>query len=110
MASPLKTVLPEAPVTFTPEQIAEFHKKLRDLRHDVNGVLAIIVGTLEVMRLYPNDTARFMTSLAQQPARVEVSLKNFAAEFEKQFGIRKMNSDGSETASTPTPVPPGEPA
>jgi hypothetical protein len=97
----MKTILPEAPVTFTPEQVAELHQKLRDMRHDINGVLAIIVGTLEVMRLYPKDAARFMTSLGQQPTRVENALKQFSADFEQRFGITKAAVD----APTPNPNP-----
>lgn len=104
MGLPIKSILPEAPVTFTPEQIAELHQKLRDMRHDINGVLAIIVGTLEVMRLYPNDAARFMASLGQQPIRVENALKLFSAEFENRFGISKA------TVDAPTPTPPPGPA
>jgi len=93
----------------SPQQVADLHKKLRDMRHDINGVLAIIVGTLEVMRLYPNDSARFMNSLGQQPVRVTNALKQFSTDFEHFLGITKPEAEASAASSKPPASPSANP-
>ena len=96
----IKRIFPEEPVTLTPAQLHELYNKLRDMNHDVRGVLAIIAGSLEVMRLYPDNAARFVGSLGLQPQRIEESLTKSAADFEQQFGITKTPSDGSNQSKT----------
>jgi hypothetical protein len=96
----VKRIFPEEPVTLTPDQLQELYTKLRDMNHDVRGVLAIIAGSLEVMRLYPDNAARFVGSLGLQPQRIEESLTKFAADFEQQLGIIKVPSDGANQPKT----------
>ena len=76
------------------------HDKLRKMNHDVHGVLAVIAGSLEVIRLYPDNAARFVGNLGPQPKRIEEFLKTFASEFEEQLGILKVSSDASNRPKT----------
>lgn len=89
MVFPIKPVVPNEPVTLTPEQIAELNQKLSTMRHDVNGALAVIVATMELLRMKPQEAGRFLASLGEQPLRIETCVKAFSAEFEKTLGIRR---------------------
>lgn len=88
MFSP-RMVLPEQPVTLTPEQIAELNRKLSAMRHDINNYLSLMMAAVEMIRLRPEDAARRLATLADQPARISRALAEFSAEFERTLGIQR---------------------
>ena len=82
-------VLPDKPVTLTPEQIAELTKQLSTMRHDINNNLSLIMAAVELARLKPDAISRLITTLAEQPGKIGSCMTKFSAEFEKTLGITR---------------------
>lgn len=82
-------VLPDKPVTLTPEQIADLNKQLSTMRHDINNNLSLIMAAVELARLKPEAVTRMIATLAEQPAKIGGTMTKFSAEFEKTFGITR---------------------
>jgi hypothetical protein len=81
--------LPTEPVTLTPEQVAELNQKLSAMRHDINNHLSLMMAAVEMIRLKPEDAARRLATLAEQPARISRAMAEFSAAFEKALGITR---------------------
>ena len=81
--------LPAEPVTLSVQQVEELSKKLSDLRHDINGDLALIVASAELIKLNPDLLPRMLTTLMEQPPKIRERADKFSAEFEKALGITK---------------------
>jgi chromosome segregation and condensation protein ScpB len=78
------------PVTLTEEQILALHKKLRDMRHDVNGRLANIVAAAELIRLRPDQPAADrLKLLLEQPHKASETVSEFSRIFEGTFGLMR---------------------
>jgi hypothetical protein len=77
---------PTGPVTLTEEQIAALHRRLREMRHDVNGRLANIVAAAELIRLRPDTTAERLKVLLDQPHQAAEVIGKFSRDFEIAFG------------------------
>ena len=82
-------LLPNEPVTLTPEQIAELNSKLSKMRHDINNYLALIIAAAELIRFKPDSTERMLNTIAEQPQKITAYSAKFCAEFEKTFGIKR---------------------
>lgn len=82
-------VLPDKPVTLTPEQIADLNQQLSAMRHDINNNLSLIMATVELAKLKPDAIPRMINTLADQPAKVTESMRKFSSEFERVFGISR---------------------
>lgn len=80
---------PSGPVTLSEEQILALHKHLRDMRHDVNGRLAIIVAAAELVRLRPESADERIKQLLEQPHKAADSITEFSHIFERTFGIKR---------------------
>lgn len=81
--------LPNAPVTLTPEQIADLNKKLSTLRHDINNHLSLIVAAVELIKYNPDVANRMSATLAEQPPKISEQLTRFSAELETMLGINR---------------------
>jgi len=79
----------DGPVTLSEEQILILHQKLRDLRHEVNGKLGIMVLAAELMRMRPEAAAERLKLLMDQPVAVKKIFWDYSQEFEKALGIVK---------------------
>ena len=75
------------PVTLTEDQILALHRRLRDMRHDVNGRLANIAAAAELMRMRPDTTAERLKILLEQPHHAAESIAHFSRDFENAFGL-----------------------
>lgn len=75
------------PVTLTEEQILALHRRLRDMRHDVNGRLANIVAAAELIRLRPETTEERLRVLLEQPHQAAEAVGHFSRDFEAAFGL-----------------------
>ncbi len=84
-----KLALPETAVTLQVDQIEELNKFLADLRHDINGDLALVVASAELIRLNPGALPRMLATLLDQPTRIRHRLEEFSAMFEKALGITR---------------------
>jgi len=82
-------VLPDKPVTLTPEQIADLNKQLSTMRHDINNNLSLIMAAIELAKLKPDAVTRMIATLSEQPGKVTASMTKFSNEFEKAFGITR---------------------
>ena len=82
-------VLPEQPVTLTPEQIAALNQKLSTMRHDVNNYLSMVVAAAELVRLKPELADKMLSRVLEQPMKVSNALKQFSADFEQTLGLRR---------------------
>jgi signal transduction histidine kinase len=80
---------PNGPVTLSEEQILALHQTLRDMRHDVNGRLAVIVAAAELMRLRPDTTEERLKQLLDQPHKAAETLAEFSQVFEKMLGLTR---------------------
>ena len=78
---------PSGPVTLTEEQILALHRRLRDMRHDVNGRMANIVAAAELMRLRPESAAERMKVLLEQPHQAAEAIGHFSRDFETALGL-----------------------
>jgi len=75
------------PVTLTEDQILALHRRLRDMRHDVNGRLANIAAAAELIRMRPETTAERLKVLLEQPHQAAESIAHFSRDFETAFGL-----------------------
>ena len=80
--------MPDKPLTLTPEQIEEFDNQLSELRHNVNGCLAVIIAATELMRRKPETAVRMIDAMAEQPQKIVDEMQKFTCQFEKTLGIR----------------------
>ncbi len=81
--------LPTQPVTLSVEQVAELNRKLAAMRHDLNGVLSVIVASMELIRYKPQTAERMLATMSEQPAKINAVVARFSAEFEQALGITK---------------------
>ena len=81
--------LPTAPVTLTPEQIADLNRKVATMRHDINNHLLLIMASAELIQLKPDSAPQMLKNMVDQPPRVTEALNKFTAEFEQAFGISR---------------------
>lgn len=82
-----RMALPTGPVTLTVAQIEDLNKKLSDMRHEVNNKLTLIAGGIDVIRLKPELTERWLTMMAQQPQQIGAEMTRFSREMEAVLGI-----------------------
>ena len=82
-------ILPDAAVTFTPEQIAQLNEQLSRMRHDINNSLALIMAAGEMIRLKPELVEKMTTTLLSQPQRITDLVQQFSVEWEPLAGIRR---------------------
>src|SRR5580765_6626208 len=67
-------VLPTEPVTLSVQQIEELNRKLSNLRHDINGDLALVVAAAELIKLNPDILQRMLSTLLEQPPKIREKL------------------------------------
>ncbi len=75
-------------VALTEDQILALHRRLREMRHDVNGKLANIAAAAELMRLRPETTEERIKILLEQPHQAAQTIANFSRDFETAFGLK----------------------
>ncbi len=76
------------PVALTEDQILALHRRLREMRHDVNGKLANIAAAAELMRLRPETTEERIKILLEQPHQAAQTIADFSRDFETAFGLK----------------------
>jgi hypothetical protein len=81
---------PTGPVTLSEEQILALHQSLREMRHDVNGRLAVIVAAAELMKLKPETAEERLKLLLEQPHKASEQIAEFSREFESAFGLTRL--------------------
>lgn len=81
--------VPNAPISLTPEQLAELNKKLSHMRHEVNNQLALVVAALELIRYRPESRDKMLDTVAQQSPKIMAEISKFSVEFEQAFGITR---------------------
>ena len=82
-------VLPETPVTLNPTEVADLNRRLSEMRHNVNNLLALIVAATELIRRKPDSASRFVENLAEQPERIIDEIQRFSTEFERTLRIER---------------------
>jgi hypothetical protein len=80
--------LPTEPVTLSVTQIEELSRKLSNLRHDINGDLALVVAAAELIKLNPEIVQRMLSTLLEQPPKIRDKVDRFSVELEKTIGIQ----------------------
>ena len=81
--------LPTEPVTLSVPQIEELNRKLSNLRHDINGDLALIVAAAELIKLNPEIIQRMLSTLLEQPPKIREKVERFSGEIEQLCGIKR---------------------
>ncbi|PYM13603.1 MAG: hypothetical protein DME18_08590, partial [Verrucomicrobia bacterium] len=69
--------------------VAELHRKLSDLRHNVNNHLALMVAALELIRRKPDMIDRMLNSLTEQPHKILEEIRKFSEELERTLQITR---------------------
>ena len=82
-------IFPDAPVTFTPEQIVQLNQCLSQMRHDINNSLTVLTGFGELIRLRPESAGKYAEQIANHPQRIAEHIKQFSAEWEALAGIKR---------------------
>lgn len=80
---------PGGSVTLREEQILALHQQLREMRHDVNGRLAVIVAAAELIRMRPADAEARIAQLLEQPHKAAEAIAEFSRAFEDAFGLKR---------------------
>jgi hypothetical protein len=80
-------VVPQEPLTLTPEQIQEVERRLSELRHNINNNLSLIVAATELIRRKPEMASRMAESIAEQPPKVLNELRSFSDDLESLLRI-----------------------
>jgi hypothetical protein len=78
---------PDAPKTFSPQELREMKEKLGRMRHEVNNQLSLIVAAMEMIRFKPETTDRMMETLAQQPLKIQDEMARYSDDFERTLGF-----------------------
>jgi aspartokinase len=81
--------LPSEPVTLKVEELDQLQQKLATLRHDVNNHLSLIMAVVELIRHKPEAAQRLITTLAEQPPKINQAIITFSAEFDRALGITR---------------------
>ena len=81
--------LPTEPVSLSPEQIAELHRKLSAFRHDLNNNLSLIAAAAELLRHQPQNGEALLATLTEQPQKVAAALITFSRELEAALRITR---------------------
>jgi hypothetical protein len=81
--------LPRQTVPLSPDQVADVHRKLSDLRHNVNNHLALMVAALELIRRKPEMVDRMVNNLTEQPQKILDEIRRFSEEFERALNITR---------------------
>jgi hypothetical protein len=82
-------VLPDKPVTLTPEQVAALNAELSQMRHDVRGHLAVILAVVELVRLQPAQAQSRVAMLAEQNRKIIESMERLSVELERTLNITR---------------------
>ena len=81
--------VPEGPATLSQEEVADLHRKLSHMRHEINNQLSLVVAALELVRFRPEMRDRMLTTLGEQPPKIMAEVAKFSAEFEQTFRITR---------------------
>jgi hypothetical protein len=81
--------LPSEPVTLSVQQVEELSRSLATLRHDINGDLALVVASAELIKLNPALIPRMLSTLMEQAPKIRDKMDKFSAELEKTLGITR---------------------
>jgi uncharacterized protein YigA (DUF484 family) len=81
--------LPSQPITLSVEQVAELSRRLATMRHDINNTLSLITAAAELLRVKPQMAERMLTTLMEQPSKINTTITEFSAEFERVLGIHR---------------------
>jgi hypothetical protein len=81
--------LPTQVITFDPDQVAELHRMLSDVRHSINNHLTLISTAVELIRRDPTGAARLAHTMADRPELIRNEIMRFSAAFEEAFGITR---------------------
>jgi hypothetical protein len=81
--------LPNGSVTLSAEQINGLNQRLAALRHDVNNHLSLITAAVELIRRRPENTARLLDSLIEEPRSISEKIAQFSRDLETALRITK---------------------
>lgn len=87
-------VLPEHPVTLSPEQVAQLYRRLSEARHSVNNNLALIVAASELLRRKPEMAGRVAEALSEPPQRIVDEIRRFSGDLDEAMGVRPESRPG----------------
>ncbi len=82
--------LPSQPVTLAVSQIDQLNQQLSTLRHDINNQLSLMLAAAEVIRRKPEAAERMSATFEELPRKITEAMLKFSAEFERNFGIKKV--------------------
>jgi hypothetical protein len=81
----LSSGTPSGPVTFSPERIALFHRKLMNLQRDISEHLEPLLELSRLARTDPAQVQARAAEFAQQPPKISSEVSRFSTEFDAAF-------------------------
>ncbi len=78
---------PAGPVTFTPGQLALFHRQLKNFQNDMHGHLTPLLELSRLARQRPKELQTRAGEFAHASPNISKEMTNFATEFERTFCI-----------------------
>jgi hypothetical protein len=79
--------LPSQVVSLSPEEVAELHRGLSEMRHSINNHLTLMVTAFELMRRKPESAERMVANLIDQPSKIREDVTRFSADLERTLHI-----------------------
>lgn len=64
------------------------------MRHEINNQLSLLVAALELARFRPEMREKMLTTMADQPAKIQEEVARFSADFEDAMGLKRGGDTG----------------
>jgi hypothetical protein len=73
---------PNSSITLTSDQVAELRRNLKEMRHNVNNLLSLIVTSIEVAQLKNGMTPRLLSIISEQTPKIADEVWKYSSTFE----------------------------
>ena len=80
-------VIPKTPVILSPSQIEELAQKFKNMRHEINNHLSVVVLSVEILQKKPELMKHTSAVIEEQRLKISQDIAQFSAEFERAFDI-----------------------
>jgi hypothetical protein len=68
----------EEPLTLSPDDVEKLNKQLGEMRHNVNNKLALMVASIELIKLVPHRSVELCDKLMSQPDFINQEISAFS--------------------------------
>jgi hypothetical protein len=87
----LLTGVPAGPVTFSPDELLLFHRRLTNLERDIHEHIKPLLELAHIARTALDQLQTRAPQLAPHGPKISALIQEFGNEFDKQFGLARGN-------------------